>query len=215
MIIKVENYTKKIKNTTILKNVNITMESGKIYGFRGPNGCGKTMLMRAVCGLINPTTGRVLYDEKVLGQDISFPESIGLLIEYPSFVGSYTGFKNLKMIASIQKKISDEKIRESLQCVGLDPDDKRTFRKYSLGMKQKLGIACAIMEEPEVIILDEPVNALDEAGIQMVHCILEEYKDKGALIIIACHDKEQMNLLADEIYTIEEGRITGYEKISD
>ncbi len=215
MIIKVENYTKKIKNATILKNVNITMESGKIYGFRGPNGCGKTMLMRAVCGLINPTTGRVLYDEKVLGQDISFPESIGLLIEYPSFVGSYTGFKNLKMIASIQKKISDEKIRESLQCVGLDPDDKRTFRKYSLGMKQKLGIACAIMEEPEVIILDEPVNALDEAGIQMVHCILEEYKDKGALIIIACHDKEQMNLLADEIYTIEEGRITGYEKISD
>ena len=171
MRVEIENYTKTIKGATVLSDISLNMESGKVYGLRGHNGCGKTMLMRAISGLILPTSGCVKIDGQAIGKDISFPPSIGLLIEYPAFINSYTGFKNLKMIADIQKKIGDDKIRDAIKKVGLDPDDKRTFKKYSLGMKQKLGIACAIMEEPDLIILDEPVNALDEAGkeLSLIH----------------------------------------------
>lgn len=211
MKIIIENYTKKIKNATILDNINLSMEGGKIYGLKGKNGSGKTMLMRAICGLITPTQGSVSVDGNVIGKDISFPESIGLLIEYPGFVGSYSGFKNLKMIASINERITDEQVRDTIKQVGLDPFDKKAFRKYSLGMKQKLGIACAIMESPDIIILDEPVNALDESGVLMVRDILERHKQRGALIIIACHDKEELELLSDEIFVIEEGKIVGHE----
>lgn len=207
MKVEIENYTKVIKGVTVLDSVSLTMESGKVYGLRGHNGCGKTMLMRAISGLILPTSGCVRIDDKIIGKDISFPESIGLLIEYPSFINSYTGFKNLKMIADIQKKIGSEQIREAIKKVGLDPDDKRTFKKYSLGMKQKLGIACAIMEKPELIILDEPVNALDEAGKEMVRAILQEHKKRGALIILACHDADELNYLSDEIYIMANGKL--------
>lgn len=211
MEIKINQLTKQIKGVTVLEDITLTMQGGKIYGLKGPNGCGKTMLMRAISGLILPSSGSVEIDGQELGKDISFPPSIGLLIEYPSFVNGYTGLKNLQMIASIQNKITEEQVREAIQRVGLNPDDKRTFKKYSLGMKQKLGIACAIMENPELIILDEPVNALDEAGISMVRDILHDYRKKGALIIIACHDKEELEFLSDEIYSISEGKITGHD----
>lgn len=211
MEIKINQLTKQIKGVTVLEDITLTMQGGKIYGLKGPNGCGKTMLMRAISGLIMPSSGSVEIDGQELGKDISFPPSIGLLIEYPSFVNGYTGLKNLQMIASIQNKITEEQVREAIQRVGLNPDDKRTFKKYSLGMKQKLGIACAIMENPELIILDEPVNALDEAGISMVRDILHDYRKKGALIIIACHDKEELEFLSDEIYSISEGKITGHD----
>ena len=201
MEIKINQLTKQIKGVTVLEDITLTMQGGKIYGLKGPNGCGKTMLMRAISGLIMPSSGSVEID----GQEL------GLLIEYPSFVNGYTGLKNLQMIASIQNKITEEQVREAIQRVGLNPDDKRTFKKYSLGMKQKLGIACAIMENPELIILDEPVNALDEAGISMVRDILHDYRKKGALIIIACHDKEELEFLSDEIYSISEGKITGHD----
>ena len=197
MKIKLTNVSKVIKKARVLDHINLEFESGKVYGLKGKNGSGKTMLMRVVCGLISATEGTVEIDGKILGKDMSFPESVGMLIENPAFINNYTGFKNLQVLASIQNRIGDKEIREALLQVGLEPDDKRTFRKYSLGMKQKLGIAAAFMEQPDIIILDEPINALDEAGANQVHEILKEQKERGALIIIACHDKEELEMLSD------------------
>lgn len=211
MIIKLTNVSKTIKGAKILDGINLELTSGKVYGLKGKNGSGKTMLMRAICGLIR-TEGTIEIDGKILGKDMSFPESIGVLIENPAFINNYTGFKNLKVLASIQNRIGDEDIKKALRQVQLDPDDKRTYRKYSLGMKQKLGIAAAFMENPDIIILDEPINALDEAAAKQIHEILDEQKERGALIIIACHDKEELEMLSDEIIEIYEGKIIGIEK---
>ena len=207
MYIKITYVNKTIKKAPILRDINLEFTGGKVYGLRGKNGSGKTMLMRAICGLITPDSGIIDIDGKILGKDIYFPESIGVLIENPSFIGNYTGFKNLKVLASIQNRIGDEQIRKALEDIGLDPDDKRTYRKYSLGMKQKLGIAAAVMENPDIIILDEPINALDDVSVEKVHDILEEQKKRGAVIIIACHDKEELDQLSDEIIEISDGRI--------
>lgn len=198
MYIKIENVNKSIKKAVILKDINLSFEGGKVYGLKGKNGSGKTMLMRAICGLITPDSGTIDINGKILGKDISFPESIGVLIENPAFISNYTGFKNLKVLSSIQGKIGDEDIRKALEEIGLDPDDKRTFKKYSLGMKQKLGIAAAIMEKPDIVILDEPINALDEASVENVRSILAKQKERGAIIIIACHDKSELEELSDE-----------------
>ena len=207
MYIKITDVNKIIKKEPILRDINLEFTGGKVYGLRGKNGSGKTMLMRAICGLITPDSGIIDINGKILGKDISFPESIGVLIENPAFIGNYTGFKNLKVLASIQNRIGDEQIRKALEDIGLDPDDKRTYRKYSLGMKQKLGIAAAVMENPDIIILDEPINALDDVSVEKVHDILEEQKKRGAVIIIACHDKEELDQLSDEIIEISDGRI--------
>ena len=197
MYIKITDVNKTIKKAPILRDINLEFTGGKVYGLRGKNGSGKTMLMRAICGLITPDSGIIDINGKILGKDISFPESIGVLIENPAFIGNYTGFKNLKVLASIQNRIGDEQIRKALEDIGLDSDDKRTYRKYSLGMKQKLGIAAAVMENPDIIILDEPINALDDVSVEKVHDILEEQKKRGAVIIIACHDKEELDQLSD------------------
>ena len=207
MYIKITDVNKTIKKAPILRDINLEFTGGKVYGLRGKNGSGKTMLMRAICGLITPDSGIIDINGKILGKDISFPESIGVLIENPAFIGNYTGFKNLKVLASIQNRIGDEQIRKALEDIGLDPDDKRTYRKYSLGMKQKLGIAAAVMENPDIIILDEPINALDDVSVEKVHDILEEQKKRGAVIIIACHDKEELDQLSDETIEISDGRI--------
>lgn len=208
MKIEICNYSKKIRGAMVLSNINLTLESGNIYGFRGTNGSGKTMLMRAIAGLILPTTGKIVIDGKEIGKDISFPESMGLLLEYPSFVNSYSGLKNLEMIASIKKKASIDDVKDCIRRVGLDPNDRKPFRKYSLGMKQKLGLACAIMEKPELLILDEPFNALDEKGIAVIKTIIEDFRDNGTLIIMSCHDKEELNNISDVIIDIYEGKIT-------
>lgn len=218
-VVRLEDYCKSFKSAEVLKNINLTLESGKVIGLKGKNGSGKTMLMRAISGLILPTSGKVYINDKELGRQISFPPSIGILIENPSFISNYTGFKNLKILASIQNRISDDEIRDAIRKVGLDPDDKRTFKKYSLGMKQRLGIAAAIMERPDIVILDEPINALDEAGAGLIKELLDELKANGSLIIIACHDTEELNYLSDEIYEIYDGEITGHiehpdEKVS-
>lgn len=207
MYIEIKNVNKTIKKALILRDINLLFEGGKVYGLKGRNGSGKTMLMRAICGLITPESGTIDINGKILGKDISFPESIGVLIENPSFISNYTGFKNLKVLASIKGIITDDRIREALEEIGLNPDDKRTFKKYSLGMKQKLGIAAAIMEEPDIVILDEPINALDEASVVNVREILARQKQRGAVIIIACHDKSELEALSDEIIEISEGRI--------
>ena len=212
MKIEVQNYTKIIKGVTILDNMNITFEAGKCYGLKGKNGSGKTMLMRAVCGLIHPTKGQVVIDGEVLGKDISFPRSVGVLIENPAFISNYTGLKNLELLASIKNIIGIEEIRKTIEAVGLEPDDKRKYRKYSLGMKQKLGIAAAFMEKPDIIILDEPINAIDESGVLKVKKMIAEAKERGAIIITACHDAQELEELSDEIICISEGRITDDKK---
>ena len=169
--IRIENLNKKIKGSVILDDISLTMTPGRIYGLRGKNGCGKTMLMRAICGLLIPDGGHIYIDDEELHRDIKFPRSIGALIENPSFLPQYTGFRNLRLLAKLMGGISDDDVRYAIERTGLDPDDKRVYRKYSLGMKQKLGIANAIMGEPDVIVLDEPINALDEESVENLSLI--------------------------------------------
>ena len=207
MIIRTENATKYIRGALILDQVNTRLESGKIYGLQGPNGSGKTMLMRLVGGLIRPTSGAVYIDGNKLGQSFDFPPSMGLLIENPAFLPNYTGLKNLELLAGIKGDVSLEQLQQTIRDVGLDPDDKRKYRKYSLGMKQRLGIAAAIMEKPDLILMDEPTNALDDAGVEQICQLLRRERDRGALILMACHDAAILEKMADEIYTIYEGNV--------
>ncbi len=207
MRIEIRDVTKTIKSALILDRVTLTLESGRIYGLQGPNGSGKTMLMRLVAGLIRPTKGEVLIDGRRLGRDMDFPPSLGLLIENPAFLPEYTGKRNLELLAGLQNRIGDGEIRTAMTDAGLDPDDRRKYRKYSLGMKQRLGIAAAVMEKPELLLLDEPTNALDEGGVEEICRLIRRERDRGALVIAACHDRELLEGLADELYTVAEGRV--------
>ena len=209
MYLEIKNICKTIGSAEILKHINLEMERGKIYGLRGKNGSGKTMLMRTICGLILPTEGEIVIEGETLGKDISFPRSIGALIENPGFIADYSGMKNLEVLASIQNHVKKEEIAACMEELGLDPNDKKKFKKYSLGMKQKLGIIAAVMENPDIIVLDEPLNALDEKTVNTVKEILLRHKARGALIIISCHDREELEFLSDEIFCIEAGEITG------
>lgn len=214
MRVEVNSYTKKIKGATVLHNVSLVMESGLCYGLRGKNGSGKTMLLRAISGLIFPTSGYVSVDGKRVGSDIDFPDSLGILIETPSFPNRFTGFKNLQLLAMLKGTIGNKEIKETLVEVGLDPNDKRSFRKYSLGMRQRLGVAAAVMEKPDLILLDEPINALDPSGIECVERIIINAKNRNAIVVVACHDTEELHLLADEIFTMSEGQIIDHERVT-
>ena len=208
MILQIENLTKKIKGVTVLDNINLTLTGGTCYGFEGKNGSGKTMLMRLISGLIYPTTGEIIINDKILGRDCSFPESIGLLIENPAFLTDYTAYENLKMLnGMVGKKLSKEEILDVIESVGLDPKDKRKYYKFSLGMKQRLGIAAAIMGKPEVILLDEPINAIDVDGVSEIRNLIRDLRDEDRVIVIACHDKEEMEYMADEIIYMKDGKI--------
>jgi ABC-2 type transport system ATP-binding protein len=207
MKITVKTATKIIKGAVILKDVQIELESGKVYGLQGPNGGGKTMLMRLISGLIRPTRGSVYIDDKQLGKDIDFPPSIGVLIENPAFLPNYTGLQNLELLARIQARADQAQIWQTISDVGLQPNDKRKYRKYSLGMKQRLGIAAAVMEQPDLIILDEPTNALDEEGVERICQIIRRERDRGALIIMACHDARILESVSDMIYTVVDGYV--------
>lgn len=207
MNIKIENYTKEIRKKTVLSNVNAEFESGKIYGLHGRNGSGKTMLLRAICGLILPSEGRVLIDGKTVGKDIEFPDSVGLIIENMTMLPDFSAYDNLNMLAKIKKIATQDDIRNALETVGLDPDDKKKVKAFSLGMKQKLNLAQAIMEKPQLYLLDEPTNALDEETVNNIRSLLLTLKSEGALIIIASHNKEDLDILCDEVYEIYEGQI--------
>lgn len=207
MEITVKHATKYIRKSLILNDVNLTLHGGNIYGLQGPNGSGKTMLMRLVSGLIRPTSGEVWIDDRRLGKDMDFPPSMGLLIENPGFLPHHTGLKNLELLAKLQDRVTITDLRQAIQDVGLIPDDKRKYRKYSLGMKQRLGIAAAIMERPELILIDEPTNALDEVGVERICALIRRERDRGALIMMACHDGEILERLSDEIYYIYEGKV--------
>ena len=207
MSIKVENYTKIIKNRTVLKNINIEFQYGKIYGLYGRNGSGKTMLMRAISGLIHPTEGRIIIDDKVLHEDIEFPLDLGIIIENTNLLDLYDGYTNLKLIAKIKKIAGDEEIRNALYAVGLDPEDRRKIKAYSLGMKQKLAIAQAILEKPRILLLDEPTNALDEESVNNIRSLLIKMRDEGVMIIVASHNKDDLSILSDTVLHISEGQI--------
>ena len=215
MYLEIQNLSKTISKNPILRNITIGRERGKIYGLRGKNGSGKTMLMRAICGLILPTEGSVSIDGEVLGKDISFPRSIGALIENPGFIANYSGLKNLQILAAIQNHIGQKDIEAIMEQLGLDSADPKKFKKYSLGMKQKLGIAAAVMENPDLIILDEPINALDEKSVEIVKQLLLNHKERGALIIISCHDREELEFLSDEVFCMEDGQIRDHYTVNE
>lgn len=208
MTIEVKSVTKVLRKITVLEDVNLILESGTIYGLRGVNGSGKTMLMRLMAGLIRPTKGKVLLDGRRLGKELSFPSDMGMLIENPAFLDGYTAAQNLRLLTGIRKKVGEERIREILEQVGLGWEDKRKYRQFSLGMKQRLGIAGAVLEHPQLLLIDEPTNALDTDGIQMVQRLLLEEKSRGALIVLACHDFSILQGLSDVLYSVKEGRVS-------
>lgn len=202
----IENLSKTIKNNKILDNVNLTFESGHVYGLVGRNGSGKTMLLRAICGLIFPDSGKVIIDGKQLHKDISFPESCGIIIENTDLLPNFSAFDNLKMLLEIKNTANDNMIKSAIKSVGLDPDSKKKVKTFSLGMKQRLSIAQTLFEDPDILLLDEPTNALDEDGVNDVRRILLEQKKKNKLIIIASHNKEDISLLSDTVISVSNGR---------
>lgn len=206
-MIVIDKVSKTLKGNKVLDNIDYMFEEGKIYGLFGRNGCGKTMFLRMIAGLIIPDEGAVTIDGKVLHKDISFPESTGVVIEHMEMLPEYSAYDNLKILAKINKIVSDEDIIKVIQDVGLDPYSKKKVRKYSLGMKQRLNIAQAIFENQKIILLDEPTNAIDEGGIQLIYDKLKKLRADGAIIIMATHNKEDIEELCDEIIRIDGGRI--------
>ena len=196
-----------IKGHQILSDVNITMREGMIYGLTGNNGSGKTMLMKCVCGLVKPTSGVVMVNNEVIGKDMDYIKDVGIIIENPGFIPYYSGMKNLRLLAEISGKADKAKIRKGMEMCGLDPDLKLPVKKYSLGMRQRLGIAQAIMEDQSVLILDEPMNGLDKEGAAAVRELLLQRKEEGRLIILASHNREDIDILCDEVFEVEKGRV--------
>ncbi|MEC0229091.1 ABC transporter ATP-binding protein [Paenibacillus alba] len=207
MKIEVINFTKSIGKINVLENMNALLKSGNIYGVVGKNGSGKTMFLRMIAGLILPTAGEVRIDEKVLGKDISFPNHLGILLEKPSFLPHLTGYENLLMLAKIRKVTRNEEIQSCMNLFDLDWKSQKKFKEYSLGMKQKLGIIQAIMENQQIIILDEPFNALDESSVETLRRVLEKLKDEHKLIVMTSHNKEDIQLLCDHTFTISDGKM--------
>ena len=208
-MIYVKDLSLKIKNETILSDINLHIEKGKITGLVGRNGCGKTMLMKCITGFVKPTSGEVVFNEKRIGEDIDFPKDTGIIIETPSFIPYYSGRKNLLELASLNKKIGKKEIDKVLEKVGLYEARNKMVRKYSLGMRQRLGIAQALMEEPETLILDEPMNGLDNDCVEMIRKILSQLKEEGKTILLVSHNKEDIRILCDEIYEMDKGKIVG------
>lgn len=206
-MIKVEQATKKIGNNIVLKAVNLDFQEGKIYGLRGRNGAGKTMLLRAIAGLIRLDSGRILINNQQIKKEISFPKSLGILIENNNVLPDFTLKKNLQLLAKIKKIATDEMIDDTILRVGLNPNDKRKVRQFSLGMKQRAAIAQAIFEKPNLILLDEPTNAIDVEGVREMRKIFDNEKRRGACIILASHNPEDLNVLADEIIVMTEGSV--------
>lgn len=204
-MVEIKNYCKSIKSRPILNNVSYNFEYGKIYGLYGHNGSGKTMLLRAIAGLLVPDSGSVVIDGKVLHKDMSFPPSIGIVIENMNLLPQYNAFDNLKILGKIKKTATDEDIKTALERVGLKSDLK--VKKFSLGMKQRLNIAQAVLEKQKIILLDEPTNALDNDGVQLIYKLLKEEKERGALVVITTHHKEDLEEVCDVVLKMTEGEL--------
>ena len=203
--IEMVHVTKKFKETVAVNGVTVSLEKGKIHGIIGFNGSGKTVMFKCICGFLKPTGGVVLVDGKEIGKEIDFPESVGIIIENPGFLPDLSGFENLKRLAALNHRIGDEEIRECIRKVGLDPFSKKKVKQYSLGMRERLGIAQAIMEDQKYLILDEPMNGLDKQGVEDVRKLLLQLKEQGKLILIASHNKADIDILCDEVYEMESG----------
>lgn len=203
--IEVQNVVKRFRDQVVLKNVSISYEKGKIHGIVGRNGSGKTVLFKCICGLMHPEEGVILVNGKRVGRDVDMPEDIGAIIEAPGFLPNYSGYKNLRFLANIRRKIGKEEILNVLKTVGLDPESRKHVGKYSLGMRQRLGIAQAIMEDPEILILDEPMNGLDNAGVQDIRALLLELKAQGKTILLASHNHEDIAALCDTVHEMDGG----------
>lgn len=206
--IKIDELNLILSKKMILNNVNIEFEKGKIHGLIGRNGSGKTMLMKCICGFVKATSGTIFVDGKQIGKDCDFPDNVGIIIETPGFIPYYSGYKNLKLLADLNRKIGSDKIKETMQKVGLDPDLKRHVKKYSLGMRQRLGLAQAIMENPDILILDEPMNGLDKDGVADMRKYLLELKKQGKTILIASHSSEDIEILCDTVCEMDKGVLT-------
>lgn len=207
-VIEIKNLSLTIKKTEILKKINISFAKGKIHGLIGRNGSGKTMLMKCICGFIKPTEGEIIVNEKRIRKDCDSPDSVGIIIETPGFIPYYSGYKNLKLLADLNKRIDKEQIKSSMKQVGLDPDLKRHVKKYSLGMHQRLGLAQAIMENPDILILDEPMNGLDKEGVSEVRNYLLTLKEQGKTILLASHSTEDIEILCDTVCEMDKGVLT-------
>ena len=207
-MISIHDVSLTIRKTPILKKINAEFETGKIHGLIGRNGSGKTMLMKCICGFIKPTAGEILVDGKRIGKDCDFPESVGIIIETPGFIPYYSGLRNLTLLADLNRRVTREKVRETMKKVGLDPDAKRHVRKYSLGMRQRLGLAQALMEDPALLILDEPMNGLDKDGVADMRRYLLNLKEAGKTVLIASHSSEDIETLCDTVSEMDKGILT-------
>lgn len=206
-VIEIKNMSKSFKGNKVLNDINISIEKGSVCGFVGLNGSGKTLLMKVIAGFLKPDCGTVLVQGKEVGKEVDFPEDIGVIIETPSFMPYISGYKNLYDLYSIKGIPDKEKIRKTMQLVGLDPDDKKFVSKYSLGMRQRLGIAQAIMEEQSLLILDEPMNGLDKKGVEEMRSLFLRLKEAGKTIVIASHIQADIDYLCDKVYELDNGNI--------
>lgn len=204
-VIRVEDVSMYFGEEQVLQQISYEFKEGLVYGIVGNNGSGKTVLMKCICGFLIPSKGQIFVNYKQIGKDIDFPENIGIIIETPGFLPDCTGFKNLMLLASMKKKIGKDMVREALLKVGLDPDLKKNVSKYSLGMRQRLGIAQAIMEDPEILILDEPFNGLDKHGVAQMHQLIFEMKQKHKTIILASHNQKDIDALCDVVCEMDAG----------
>lgn len=204
----VEGVSKRIGSRLILEDVCLQMSAGQSYGISGPNGSGKSMLLRVICGLVRPTTGRVQVFGEEIGTEVEFPKETGALIETPGFLPNYSGFVNLQFLAMIRNQITKDEIAATIRLVGLNPEDRRPVRTYSTGMRQRLGIAQALMERPRLLILDEPSNGLDREGIRDIHRILKELKSQGVTILLTSHSREEIQTLCDASFLMDTGNLT-------
>ncbi len=207
-IIEINGVSLTLRKTQILKDINKTFEKGKIHGLIGRNGSGKTMLMKCICGFIKPTEGEITVFGKKIGKDCDFPDSVGIIIETPGFIPYYSGYKNLKLLADLNRKITGEQVKNAMNQVGLAPELKRHVKKYSLGMRQRLGLAQAIMENPDLLILDEPMNGLDKDGVSDMRQYLLSLKEQGKTILIASHSAEDIEILCDTVCEMDKGILT-------
>ena len=211
-MIQIENVTKKFGEAVVLDEINMELQPGNIYGLVGRNGSGKTMLMKCICGFVLPTSGTIHVNGKIVGKEIDIPDDIGIIIENPGFLPNYSGFNNRQLLAMIRNKIGKAQIKEAIRRVGLDPESKKHVGKYSLGMRQRLGLAQALMEDPSILLLDEPMNGLDNEGVEEIRKLILDLKQNGKLIIIASHTREDINLLCDKVFYMDHGKIIQIEK---
>ena len=206
--IQIEQVSKSFQERKVLKNISCELNWGQVYGIVGNNGSGKTVLMKCICGLLPYDEGSIRVNGKKIGKDVDFPEDMGMIIESPGFLPGMTGIKYLKILAAVNHRIQESQIRETMRVVGLDPNLKQPVGKYSLGMRQRLGIAQAIMESPDILILDEPMNGLDKHGVEDMRKLLVQLKEEGTTILVASHNPLDIEILCDEVYEMDAGAIT-------